>query len=98
MASPKYTVAEILVGRGGAAAPHLQYIKDYEGLRELGFAFFGFIALGVGFNHWKKDKKLWKWEWDFAWSSLLAVSTPIHHVCMAQWFVVHGMTSLNNLE
>ena len=25
----------------------------------------GFTALGVGFNHWERDKQILKWEWDF---------------------------------
>ncbi len=27
---------------------------------------FGFIALGLGFNHWEWDGQFKKWEWDFS--------------------------------
>ncbi len=38
---------------------------------ETGICFFstgkmGFIALGLGFNHWEWDGQFKKWEWDFS--------------------------------
>ena len=47
--------------------------EGHEGVKwELGLTFFffwtgkmGFTALGVGFNHWERDKQFRKWEWDF---------------------------------
>ena len=35
----------------------------------------GLTTLGVGFNHWERDKQFQKWEWDF--SSVLVSDTII---------------------
>ena len=59
----------------------INFCEGPEGVKwELGFAVFwtgkmGFTALGLGINHWERDRQFQKWEWDF---SFLAVIRLYH--------------------
>ena len=65
---------------GETSRARIASMEGPDGVKcELGFAVFwtgkmGFTVLGLGINHWERDRQFQKWEWDF---SSLAVSDSI---------------------
>ena len=67
-------------------APKSPFLREGpKGVKwELGFAYLGpekmgLTALGLGFNHWERDRKFLNWEWDI--SPLMIFEYIIWHDC-----------------